>query len=178
MRSSLAALLMLAALATTAQAQLNAEPPGMDMQTIPLIGFPAQRDDKPDTYRRLPYRDLITEIRIELPATALYDFEQAKVRPNAADLMQQAANLIYEHAKGPVRIECRSDRLPAAAAQKLATQCAFAVSQWLTVEERLTKVKFTTVGTSIAPAAAANPNDPLAPAAASRSNISIVFAKQ
>src|SRR5580704_9779703 len=64
-------------------------------------------------------------------------------------------NLIFERAKGPVRIECRSDRLPTAVGQKLAARCANTIAQWLIVEEKLSKVKFTTVGTSVPPSTTA-----------------------
>ena len=61
-------------------------------------------------------------------------------------------NLIFERAKGPVRIECRSDRLPTAVGQKLAARCANTIAQWPSV-----KVKFTTVATGVPPAAPAVP---------------------
>jgi hypothetical protein len=145
---------------------------------FPALGFPTQQPDKPDNYKRLPYRDLATEIRIEVAADALYDFDHGEVRASAADYMSQAANLIFEHAKGPVHIECRSDRTPAALAQKLAERCVNTITQWLIVQEKLNKVKFITASSSVPPPAAANPNDPLAPTPVSQSRISIVIAKQ
>jgi outer membrane protein OmpA-like peptidoglycan-associated protein len=175
MRRALLTFFTLAFVTNGAVAQSLRLEPGSN---FPVLGFPTQQDDKPDTYKRLPYRDLANEIRIQLAADALYDFDQGKIRSSAADYMQQAANLIFERAKGPVRIECRSDRSPPALAQKFAAQCAAAIAQWLIVQEKLTKVKFTTLGLSVPPPAAGNPDDPLAPAAASQSNITIVFAKQ
>jgi outer membrane protein OmpA-like peptidoglycan-associated protein len=177
MRWTLLTLIALMVLTRPAAAQFSV--PGMDPEShIPLFGMPTQKDDKPDSYRRLPYRDLASEIRIEVAADTLYDFERAEVRKNAEDYMQQAANLIFEHAKGPVRVECRSDRLPPAAAQKLAQRCAAAVTQWLVVQERLNKVKFNTVGSSVVPAVTPNRSDPFAPVPGSQSSILIVFAKQ
>jgi outer membrane protein OmpA-like peptidoglycan-associated protein len=164
-----------ALLAGAAAAQSISIDPNLHM---PAFGFPTNRDDKPDSYKRLPYRDLASEIRIEVAASALYDFDSGKVPPSAADYMQQAANLIFEHAAGPVRIECRSDRTPASYAQKLAEKCAGVIAQWLTVEEKLTHTKFTTVGSSIAPPASANSNDPFARADAGKTNVTIVFAKK
>jgi outer membrane protein OmpA-like peptidoglycan-associated protein len=152
---------------------------GLDPNShMPVLGFRTNQDEAPDTYRRLPYRNLPTEIRIELAADALYDFERGQVRTNAADYLQQTANLIFEHARSPVRIECRSDRGLPAAAQKLAERCALAVSQWLTVQERLTAVKFTPVGASVPPPAPADPRDPFSKAGPSQSHIVIVFAKK
>jgi hypothetical protein len=177
MRPTTLALLSLPLLSAAAAAQLSGY--GTDPGSrLPVFGMPIEQDDKPDTYRPLPFQDLTSEIRIELAADQLYDFDTGEVRKRAADYLQQAANLIFEHAKGPVRIECRSDRTPPAAAQKLAERCALALSHWLTVEEKLTKVKFLTVGSSVPPPAAADPKDPFAPAPVNRRTITIVFAKQ
>jgi outer membrane protein OmpA-like peptidoglycan-associated protein len=176
MRRALLTLFSLVVMSTAAAAQFSV--PGMDPNPFPILGLPTQRDEKVDSYRRLPYRDTYTAIRIELAADVLFDFDRAEVRPNAADLLAQTANLIFEHADGPVRIECHSDRVPPAAGQKLAQRCAVAVSQWLITQEKLTKVKFTTVGTSGPPPGAANPNDPFAPKPVSKNNITIDFAKK
>jgi hypothetical protein len=100
------------------------------------------------------------------------------VRAAGSDYLQQTANLIYEHAAGPVKIECRSDRGAPAAAQKLAAQCALAISQWLTTQEKLTKVKFVTIGTAVPPPAPPDPHDLLATAGPSQSNVTIDFAKK
>jgi outer membrane protein OmpA-like peptidoglycan-associated protein len=152
--------------------------PGMNPKPFPMLGVPLQSDSESEKYRRLPYRDLANEIRIELAADALYDFDRGEVPASAADYMQQAANLIFERAKGPVHIECHSDRGPPAGAQKLAERCTATVIKWLIEQEKLTKVKFVTGGTSPHPPAAAIASALPAPAAArvSQSNISIVFA--
>ena len=118
--------------------------------------------DQPGLHQHLPplpSRELGDAVRVEIAAAALYDFDRCQIRTDSADYMQQAANLIFEKAKGPVHIECRSDRGAQAAAQKLAAQSADAVPKWLTVQERLTEVKFTTVGTAVPPPAMPNPND-------------------
>jgi hypothetical protein len=73
--------------------------------------------DAADKFRRLPYQNLPGEIHIDLAADTLYDFDKNEVRSSAADYIQQTANLIFEEAKGPVRIECRSDRLPTQSAK-------------------------------------------------------------
>jgi hypothetical protein len=140
-----------------------------------MIEMQSNYGERPEHYRHLPFRDLATSISIQLPSAALYDFNVMAVRANAADYMQQAANLIFEHANGPVRIECRFDR---GAAQKLATQCALALSQWLTTQEKLTKVKFVTVGTAVPPPAAPDPRDLMPKPSPSQSNITIDFAKK
>lgn len=173
--------LISAALVSGAAAQISSAPntiPGAEANPFPIINMPSQRDQAGDRYRHLPYRDLATTISIQVPAGALYDFNLMQVRANAEDYMQQAANLIFEHANGPVRIECRSDRGVPAAAQKLAAQCAQAISQWLTVQEKLTKVKFVTVGTAVPSPAPPDPRDLMAKPAPSQSSVTIDFAKK
>jgi outer membrane protein OmpA-like peptidoglycan-associated protein len=180
MRRAGFAIIGLAALTTSAMAQINSAPntvPGTEANPFPVIEMQSNYGERPDHYRHLPFRDLATSISIQLPAGALYDFNVMAVRANAADYLQQAANLIYEHAAGPVKIECRSDRGASQAAQKLATQCALAISQWLTTQEKL-KVKFVTVGTAVPPPAPPDPRDLMPKASPSQSNITIDFAKK
>jgi outer membrane protein OmpA-like peptidoglycan-associated protein len=170
------------AMTTNAVAQINSAPntvPGTEANPFPMLEMHSDYDrQQSDHYRHLPYRDLATSMSIQLPSAALYDFNIMAVRANAADYLQQAANLIYEHAAGPVKIECRSDRGAPQAAQKLAAQCALAVSQWLTTQEKLTKVKFVTIGTAVPPPAQPDPHDLMPRAAPTQSNITIDFAKK
>ncbi len=180
MRAGLISLIALAALGTGAAAQISSAPntvPGTEANPFPVIQM-RPIDTAPDHYRRLPYRDLATAIRIEIASAALYDFDSTQVRRNAADYLQQAANLIFELAAGPVRIECRTDRGTPAVAQKLAAQCALAISQWLAVKEKLGKVKFVTVGTSVPLPAAPDPRDLMPKPSPNLSTVTIDFAKK
>jgi outer membrane protein OmpA-like peptidoglycan-associated protein len=151
---------------------------GVAAAQTPIFSVPLDRAQSSETYRRLPFRDMANEIRIEVNADLLYSFEDAKIRLSASDLLAQAANLIYERAKSPVRIECRSDRAPAAAAQKLADACAAALMQYLVKEEKVTNVKFASVGVSVPPPAPPDPRDPFAPLPPRQTKVLIVFAKK
>jgi outer membrane protein OmpA-like peptidoglycan-associated protein len=175
-RSTLPILFSLVTLTSNASAQGV----GIDPNSLrPSFRMPLSGNTNADTYKRLPYQDLGSEIHIEVAADELYDFDKGEVRSTAADYFQQAANLIFEEAKGLVRIECHSDRDPAATGQRLAEQCANAIARWMIVEEKLTKVKFTTVGKRVPAAAIApNPNNLLAPKATSRPSVTIVFARK
>jgi outer membrane protein OmpA-like peptidoglycan-associated protein len=166
MRRVLLGIIAVAALASAAAAQ------------TPVFSVPLERAQSSETYRRLPVRDMPNEIRVEVNADLLYSFEDGKVRLSASDLLAQAANLIYERAKSPVRIECRSDRTPAAAAQKLADACAAALMQYLIREEKVTNVKFASVGVSVPPPAPPDPRDPFAPLPPRQTTVLIVFAKK
>jgi hypothetical protein len=176
------ATIMLVALVSGAAAQISSAPntiPGAEANPFPVIQLHSDYDrQQSGQFRHLPYRDLATAISIALPANALYDFNVMAVRAGAEDYMQQTANLIFEQASGPVRIECRFDRGIPAAAQKLAAQCAQAISQWLTVQEKLTKVKFVTVGTAVPPPVPPDPRDLTAKPSPSQSNVTIDFAKK
>jgi outer membrane protein OmpA-like peptidoglycan-associated protein len=166
MRAAVIAIGAIAALTSAAAAQ------------TPLFSVPLDRPQSSETYRRLPVRDMTNEIRVEVNADLLYSFEDGKVRASASDLLAQAANLIYERAKSPVRIECRSDRTPAAAAQKLADACAAALMQYLVKEEKVTNVKFASVGVSVPPPAPPDPRDPFAPLPPRQTKVLIVFGKK
>jgi outer membrane protein OmpA-like peptidoglycan-associated protein len=163
----------------------NAQAIGIDPNSgAPMFGMPLQRDGRSDVdnFRRLPFRDLGNEIRIDIAADKLFDFDHGEVRVSARDYMQQIANLIFDHAGGTVRIECRTDRASdrgvPVASQKLAQRCASAVQDWLVTQEKLTRVRFAATGVALKPAPPANPNDPFAHAPPSRNSISIVFAKR
>jgi outer membrane protein OmpA-like peptidoglycan-associated protein len=175
-RSTLLIVFSLATLTSDASAQGV----GIDPNSLrPSFRMPLSGNTNADTYKRLPYQDLGSEIHIEVAADELYDFDRAEVRSSAADYFQQAANLIFEEARGQVRIECQSDRDPPAIGQKLAEQCANAIAHRMIVEEKLTKVKFTTVGKRV-PAAATAPktNNLVAPKLSSRPSVTIVFARK
>jgi hypothetical protein len=161
-----------AALTAAAAAQIGGP------ASFPVFSAPLQRAQSAETYRRLPVREAGNEIRIEVDADLLYSFEDGIVRLSASDLFQQAANLIYDSAKSPVRIECRSDRAPAATAQKSADACAAAVMAYLVKEEKVTNVKFTSVGVRVPPPAPPDPRDPFAPLPPRQSKVLIVFGKK
>jgi hypothetical protein len=177
MRSGSLALAALAVLNTAAVAQFSV-PGATEIDPFPVVGIPLQPSERDDNYRRLPFRDMPAEIRIEVNADLLYDYRSGQVRTSASDLLQQAANLIYTRAKSPVRIECRTDRTPAPAAQKLAQGCATALSQYLVTQEKVTNVKFNSLGVTVPPPAPPDPNDPLAPLPPRQNSVVIDFAKK
>lgn len=83
------------------------------------------------------------EIRIELPADILFDFDKADIRPSAAEALKKAAALLRERAKGPVRIEGHTDsKGNAPYNQKLSERRAESVRKWLFEREGLTNLKF------------------------------------
>ncbi|HEY0337389.1 MAG TPA: OmpA family protein, partial [Burkholderiales bacterium] len=57
----------------------------------------------------LQLKESDTEIRIELAADVLFDFDKADVRREAQKPLKQVADIIREKAKGAVRIEGHTD---------------------------------------------------------------------
>src|SRR5262249_14078729 len=114
MRATALTLSALALLTASAAAQISSAPntvPGTEANPVPVLNMPAPSDrSSADRFRHLPSTDLGNAMRIQLASAALYDFDRLQVQPRAEDYLQQTANLIFEKAKGPVRIECRSDR--------------------------------------------------------------------
>ena len=87
------------------------------------------------------------EIRIELAADVLFDFDKADLRPAAQSVLHQVAGIIQQKAKGSVRIEGHTDsKGNDAYNQKLSERRANSVKAWLTDKEGLQKVQFATQG--------------------------------
>jgi outer membrane protein OmpA-like peptidoglycan-associated protein len=88
-----------------------------------------------------------TEIRIELAADVLFDFDKANIRPNAQEALKQAAGIIGQHANRVVRIEGHTDaKGNDAYNQKLSEARAKSVRDWFIAHEGLGRVKFSTGG--------------------------------
>src|SRR5215210_508776 len=99
------------------------------------------------------------ETTIELPADVLFDFDKKDIRPDAALALREAARILREQAKGPVRVEGHTDAKGAAAYNRtLSQQRADAVKQWLIDKEGLSKINFTVQGLGATKPAAPNTN--------------------
>jgi outer membrane protein OmpA-like peptidoglycan-associated protein len=87
------------------------------------------------------------EIRIELAADVLFDFDKANLRPAAQQTLHQAAGIIQDKARGAVRIEGHTDsKGNDAYNQRLSERRAASVKTWFTAKEGLGKVQFSTQG--------------------------------
>ena len=95
----------------------------------------------------LQVKESDTEIRIELAADVLFDFDKADILPKAQDALKQAAGIIRDKAKGTVRIEGHTDGKGSDSYnQKLSERRAAAVKSWFTDKEGIRNVEFTTAG--------------------------------
>lgn len=88
-----------------------------------------------------------TEIRIEMSADVLFDFDKADIKPAAEPALAKVATVLKEHARSAVRIEGHTDAKGSDAYnQKLSERRANAVRSWLLKQEGLKSVRFSAQG--------------------------------
>lgn len=128
----------------------------VDLQLAPAIDLAFRVENVGGQVQALQVRETATEMRIELPADILFDFDKADIRAAAEAALRQAAEIIRKAARGTVRIEGHTDAKGTPAYnQKLSERRAAAVQNWLASREHL-QVKFTTKGFGATKPAAPN----------------------
>ena len=104
-------------------------------------------DDLGGKVQDLQVKETGQEIRIELAADVLFDFDKANLRPAAQKTLHQAAGIIQDKAKGAVRIEGHTDsKGNDAYNQKLSERRAASVKAWFIEKEALGNMQFATQG--------------------------------
>jgi outer membrane protein OmpA-like peptidoglycan-associated protein len=94
----------------------------------------------------LKVKETDTEVRIELAADVLFDFDKATLLPKAEATLTKAAQFIRERAAGAVRIEGHTDaKGDDAYNQRLSERRADSVRQWL-VRQRHGGLQFSSKG--------------------------------
>src|ERR1700674_5601855 len=90
----------------------------------------------------LQVKETATEIRIELAADVLFDFDKATIKPEAATTLHNVAEIIKDRGKGrSVRIDAHTDNKGSDAYnQTLSTRRAESVRQWLALKEVLAPI--------------------------------------
>ncbi len=95
----------------------------------------------------LQVKETTTEVRIEMAADVLFDFDKAEILPKAETVLDQVADLLRQRAKGTVRIEGHTDGKGSADYnQKLSVRRAEAVKAWLAKQPGLKQIPFATSG--------------------------------
>ena len=96
----------------------------------------------------LQVKETATEIRIELAADVLFDFDKATIKPEAASALHNVAEIIKTKGIGrSARIDGHTDaKGNDTYNQKLSERRAASVKQWLMDKEGLANVKMTTQG--------------------------------
>ena len=131
-----------------AQAQTG-QPP----DTVPagvkreILNLKYQVEDLGGKVQSLQMKETAIEIRIELAADVLFDFDKADILPKAREALKQAAMVIQDKAKGTVRVEGHTDAKGSDTYnQRLSERRANAVKDWMISKEGLKSVNFATSG--------------------------------
>ena len=95
----------------------------------------------------LEVKETPTEVRIDLSADVLFDFDKANLLPKAQQTLARAADIIRDKAKGSVRIDGYTDAKGSDAHnQPLSERRAAAVETWFKTKGNLKNVVFVTQG--------------------------------
>ena len=116
----------------------------LTMTVTDLNGAPVEIGGKVED---MQIRETDTEIRIDLAADVLFDFDKSEILPKAAGVLHQAAEVVRQHEKQVVRIEGHTDgKGKEAYNQKLSERRADSVRRWFAEKEKLGAVRFETKG--------------------------------
>lgn len=97
--------------------------------------------------RDLGAQETALEIRIDLPADVLFDFDKADIRLDAAKALAQLATIIRAQSKGRARLEGHTDsKGDDAYNQKLSQRRAESVRKWLVEREAIDNARLSTKG--------------------------------
>jgi outer membrane protein OmpA-like peptidoglycan-associated protein len=104
-------------------------------------------DDMGGNVQSLDIKETPTELRIDLAADVLFDFDKSDLLPKAQQTLTQAAQIIRDRAKGEVCIDGYTDAKGSGAYnQKLSERRADAVKAWFIKDAKIQNVKFVTEG--------------------------------
>lgn len=97
--------------------------------------------------RDLAVKETATEVRIELPADVLFDFDKSEIRPDAAETLAKVADILRRYPKGRAVIEGHTDSKGGDDYnQRLSERRAQSVKQWLQEREKVTEIALETKG--------------------------------
>lgn len=104
-------------------------------------------EDTGGKVQNLDIKETPTEVRIELAADVLFDFDKADLLPKAQQTLETAAQVIRDRAKGEVRIDGYTDAKGSDSYnQKLSERRAEAVKAWFVNQGKIQNVQFVTQG--------------------------------
>jgi outer membrane protein OmpA-like peptidoglycan-associated protein len=91
----------------------------------------------------LQIKESDTEIRIEMSADVLFDFDRADIKKEAKPSLEKVADIVREHSRAAVSVEGHTDGKGSAAYnQALSERRAASVARWLKGRKGLNKVRF------------------------------------
>ena len=123
------------------------EPPAIANPKMQILDLIFKVENLAGKVQDLQVKETDLEIRIELAADVLFDFDKADIRPDAQNALKQAADIVRDKAKGTVRVEGHTDGKGSESYnQKLSDRRANSVKDWFVKKEGLKNVKFSTRG--------------------------------
>jgi outer membrane protein OmpA-like peptidoglycan-associated protein len=129
---------------TLMREQQNAAPHEVEGKVLDLV---FHVEDLAGQSQSLRVKESGTEVRIDLAADVLFDFDKATILPRAEQRLMQAAQIIRDKAKGTVRIDGYTDAKGSDAYnQKLSERRAAAVKMWFVNRGGLRSVGFVIKG--------------------------------
>jgi outer membrane protein OmpA-like peptidoglycan-associated protein len=135
--------MLTAALAAGASAQERDVPPDAKLKVLDLV---FKIEDIGGVVADLQVKETATELRIELAADVLFEFDKATLQPAAENTLTKAATIVRDKAAGAVRIEGHTDSVGNDGYnQKLSERRAESVRQWF-VRHGFGGVKFSSRG--------------------------------
>lgn len=121
--------------------------PPPDQRRVKVLDLVFRVEDIGGKVQDIQIKETSTDIRIELAADVLFDFDKADILPKAQAALKQAAGIIRDKAKGQVRIEGHTDAKGSDDYnKKLSERRAVAVKAWFVEKEGLRGVTFGTEG--------------------------------
>jgi outer membrane protein OmpA-like peptidoglycan-associated protein len=144
MRRLLAVALCLAAAPLIAQEFPGDPGPPYQFKVLDLV---FRVDDIAGAIQAMEVKETDTEVRVDLAADVLFEFDKADLLPNAEETLQRAADFVKERNKGGViRIEGHTDAKGSDSYnQKLSLRRADSVKKWL-IAHGLGGLRFSTEG--------------------------------
>ena len=119
-------------------------PPGAKFQ---ILDLKFRTESTGGVVQKLAVKETPTEVRIELPADVLFDFDKSDIRPDAADALHQVADILRRYPKGRATIEGHTDSKGSDDYnQRLSERRAQSVRQWLQGRENVTGIALETKG--------------------------------
>jgi outer membrane protein OmpA-like peptidoglycan-associated protein len=146
MRGTIVAMALGLASVSPGQAQTDLQASTVDL-VFASLDLVFAVEDMEGAVQSLEIEETATEIRIELSADVLFDFDSAALRPEAEAALQNVAGIIREHEGAHVRVEGHTDAKGSEDYnQRLSEQRAESVRDWLTSADGLSGTDFEITG--------------------------------
>jgi len=127
---------------------IDLEPPkviDLTFRITDLAGNPVS--EVAGTVQDLQVKEIGNEVRIDLNADVLFDFDKSDILPKAEETLSKAAGMIKDRAKGTVQVNGHTDSKGGDAYNmRLSEKRANAVRDWFRTKGGLANVTFATKG--------------------------------